>query len=164
MLFLIPTLALAAGDLPVDAKPAAPPELLHAIGENLLLADVCQTFGYEVDEQGLADWATRQRDALMAADPQLTEEAADLAINENARRQYRRMYRLYWDETGFQRGGVGHWMETEYRFVGLYAKACKRWAKSPDAARFVAAPAKRPSASQIIKDMREQVRVASLDF
>jgi hypothetical protein len=164
MLFLIPTLALAAGDLPVDAEPAAPRELIHAIGESLLLADVCQSFGYEVDEQGLADWATRQRDALMAADPQLTEEAAELAINENARNQYKWMYRRYWDKTGWATGAVGDWMETEYRFVGLYAKACKRWAKSPDAARFVAAPAKRPSASQIIKDMREQVRVASLNF
>lgn len=164
MLSIVSALALTSGDLPMDAEPAAPPVLIAEIGRNLFMADVCQAFGYEVDEQGLADWANRQRDALVAADPNLTAEAAELAINENARNQFKRMYRIYWDDTGFQRGGVGNWIDTEYRFVSLYAKACKRWARSPDAVSLVTAPKKRPRAPQVIEDMREQVRIARLYF
>lgn len=161
MLSLISAIALTGGEPPVNA---APPKLPAEIGQSLVLANVCQTFGYEVDEEGLADWVTEQRDALVAAEPDLTTEAAELAINQSARNQFRWMYRTYWDETRRQGGNVGDWIETEYRFVNLYAKTCKRWAKSPDAARFVAAPAKRVPSSEVISGMREQVRLARLDF
>ena len=162
MLPLMTALALAGADLPAEPAPAPDYQTLYPVGQSIMLAQVCQNFGYEVDQPELADWVTRQRDAMIAADPQLTAEVTDAAIVQSARNQFMWMYRLYWAESMFVRG-VNEWDSTRMTFVNLYRKNCKRWASSPEMERLVTAPAQRVPASQVVSNMRAQFRLAGLD-
>jgi hypothetical protein len=72
MLPLMTALALAGADMPAEPAVAPDDETLWEIGENIMLAQVCETFGYEVNPQGHDAWITQQRDAVIAAQPGLT--------------------------------------------------------------------------------------------
>ena len=162
MLSLMTGLALAGTDLP--AEPALAPDIdtLWETGESIMLAQVCRNLGYEVDQPGHAAWVTQQRDAMIAAEPRLTAEAADAAIIQSARNQYMWVYRSYWAESMFVRGvNVGD--SAQMTFVNLYRKNCKRWASSTEMERLVTAPAQRVPASQVVSNMRAQFRIAGLD-
>jgi|JI8StandDraft_2_1071088.scaffolds.fasta_scaffold135098_2 hypothetical protein len=162
MLSLMTALALAGTDLPAEPAPAPDIDTLSETGESMMLAQVCRNLGYEVDQPGHAAWVRQQRDAMIAAEPRLTAEAADAAIIRNARTQYMRMYRTYWAESMFVRG-INEWDSARMTFVNLYRKNCKRWASSPEMERIVTAPAQRVPASQVVSNTRAQFRLAGLD-
>jgi cell wall-associated NlpC family hydrolase len=162
MLPLMTALALAGADMPAEPAVAPDDETLWEIGENIMLAQVCETFGYEVNPQGHDAWITQQRDAVIAAQPGLTAEAADAAIDRNARTQLMWMFRVYWQDSMFVRE-VTTGDSAQMTFVNLYRKKCKRWARTPEMAGIVVAPERRVGASDVVRSMRAQMRTIRFD-
>lgn len=162
MLPLMTALALAGTDLPAEPALAPNDKTLWDTGESILLAQVCESFGYTVNAQSLDDWVTQQRDAMIAAQPRLTAEDVDAAIDRNAHHQLMWMFRLYWQESMYVRE-VTAGDSAQLTFVNLYRKKCKRWASTPAMAGIVVAPERRVAASDVVRSMRAQMRRVRFD-
>ena len=164
MLPVMTALALAGADLPADPTGALATdnEMLWKTGESIVLAQVCESFGYEVNPQAHDAWVTQQRDAMIADQPRLTAADVDAAIERNAHGQLMWMFRLYWKESMYVRE-VTTGDSAQLTFVNLYRKKCKRWARTPAMAGIVVAPERRVAASDVVRSMRAQMRRVRFD-
>jgi hypothetical protein len=157
MLALLPLLLAA------QPEPAREASSLEHIGEVIANARVCDAFGYEIDRQGLADWAAASRDAVAARDASVTSDLAQLLIERHVVNRFASSFWMYWDASTRPGRTSDAMIDTEYRFINLQRKACDRLDRSDAVGSFITAPEERLPASEVIARVRDEYRRIRLE-
>lgn len=141
-----------ANEAPQAASVSNPQAAFERIADVVVGARICRSFGYEIDADGLTNWANYLRDAAsIAADP-AEGQSAQLEMVKTIRSKYAHIRSNYY----WVFRNVNFFDEPRYRFVKTYRDRCAELANSTDVGEYFVAPAKALASRRIMAQVKAE--------